>query len=94
MRSWTSGIAKADGRRPYFERRGAGPPLLLIAGGGGDGGAFRRSPTSLASDYTVLTYDRRGNSRSPLHHAPAEISMAEQSADAVAVLQACGFGSA
>jgi acetyltransferase/esterase len=93
MSSWTSGIAKADGADLYFERRGAGPPLLLIAGGGGDGGAYWPLANELASDYTVLAYDRRGNSRSPLHHEPAEISMAEQSADAVAVLQACGFGS-
>jgi len=48
----------------------------------------------LASDYTVMTYDRRGNSRSALRGAPARISMAEQSADAAAVLRACGFESA
>jgi hypothetical protein len=41
----------------------------------------------LASDYTVMTYDRRGNSRSTLRGAPARISMAEQSADAAAVLR-------
>jgi pimeloyl-ACP methyl ester carboxylesterase len=89
----TTGIVKADGAELYFERRGDGPPLLLIAGGGGDCGAYWPLANVLASDYTALTYDRRGNSRSPLHHAPAEIGMAEQSADAVAVLQACGFGS-
>lgn len=42
----------------------------------------------------MLTYDRRGNSRSPLHQAPAKITMAEQSADAVAVLRANGFSAA
>ncbi len=94
MKTWTSGIATADGAELYFERRGDGPPLLLIAGGGGDAGAYSALANALTSEYTVLTYDRRGNSRSPLHHGPAEISMSEQSADAVAVLQACGFGSA
>jgi acetyltransferase/esterase len=94
MRCRTSGIAEADGADLYYERMGDGPPLLLIAGGGGDCGAYRPVASMLASDYTVLTYDRRGNSRSPLQHAPAEITMAEQSADAVAVLEACGLGPA
>jgi pimeloyl-ACP methyl ester carboxylesterase len=89
-----SGIAPADGADLYYERRGEGPPLLLIAGGGGDCGYFSALASILADDYTVLTYDRRGNSRSPLHQAPASIEIAEQSADAVAVLQACGFSSA
>ena len=93
LRTESSGTATADGAELYFERRGEGPPLLLIAGGGGDCGAYWPLANELASYYTVLTYDRRGNSRSPLQHAPAEISMAEQSADAVAVLRACGFGS-
>jgi pimeloyl-ACP methyl ester carboxylesterase len=76
MKAGESGIAKAAGADLYFERRGAGPPLLLIAGGGGDCGAYRALADDLASDYTVLTYDRRGNSRSPLHYEPVEISMA------------------
>ena len=90
----TSGTVPADGADLYFERRGDGPPLLLIAGGGGDCGYFSALASILAGDYTVLTYDRRGNSRSPLHRAPASIEIAEQSADAVAVLRACGFSSA
>jgi pimeloyl-ACP methyl ester carboxylesterase len=94
MKTATSGIARADGAELYFEWRGAGPPLLLIVGGGGDCGAFSPLADILASDYTVLTYDRRGNSRSPLRHEPTAITIAEQSMDAVAVLEACGFGSA
>jgi pimeloyl-ACP methyl ester carboxylesterase/DNA-binding transcriptional MerR regulator len=89
-----SGVAEADGADLYFERRGDGPPLLMITGGGGDGAYYSAIADILASDYTVMTYDRRGNSRSALHGAPARISMAEQSADAAAVLRACGFESA
>lgn len=92
--SRTSGVVPTDGADLYFERRGDGPPLLLIAGGGGDCGAFEALADILASSYTVLSYDRRGNSRSPLHYAPVPITIAEQSADAVAVLAACGFESA
>ena len=87
----TSGAVKADGADLYVERRGDGPPLLLIAGGGGDCGAFSALAELLASSYTVLGYDRRGNSRSPLHHDPAAITIAEQTADAVAVIRASGL---
>jgi pimeloyl-ACP methyl ester carboxylesterase len=90
----TTGVARTEGADLYFERRGDGPPLLLIAGGGGDCGASEAMADILASGYTVLSYDRRGNSRSPLHYPPVPITMAEQSADAVAVLAAGGFESA
>jgi pimeloyl-ACP methyl ester carboxylesterase len=71
----TTGVVRADGADLYTERRGDGPPLLLIAGGGGDCGAFSALADLLASRYTVLSYDRRGNSRSPLHHEPAAITI-------------------
>jgi acetyltransferase/esterase len=90
----TSGFAQADGADLYFERWGGGPPLLMITGGGGDCAYYSLAASVLAKVYTVLTYDRRGNSRSRLHRAPAAISMAEQSADAIAVLAANGFSSA
>jgi acetyltransferase/esterase len=90
----TTGMAQADGADLYFERRGAGPPLLMIVGGGGDCGAFEALADILASSYTVLSYDRRGNSRSPLRDGRVKIKMADQSADAVAVLRACGLESA
>lgn len=89
-----SGSAEADGADLYFERRGDGPPLLMITGGGGDCAYYSAIAGILARDYTVITYDRRGNSRSRLRGAPAKLAMAEQSADAVAVLRACGFGPA
>lgn len=90
----TSGVARAAGADLCFERRGSGPPLLMIPGGGGDGGAFSAIARILAETYTVLTYDRRGKSRSPLHSGQVKIKIAEQSADAVEVLHACGFCSA
>jgi len=89
-----SGFAEGDGADLYFERRGDGPPLLMITGGGGDCAYYSAAADLLASDYTVVTYDRRGNSRSRLHGAPVPIAMAQQSADAVAVLRACGFAAA
>jgi pimeloyl-ACP methyl ester carboxylesterase len=40
--------------------------LLLIAGGSADAGVYEPVAACLAGDYTVVTYDPRGNSRSPL----------------------------
>jgi pimeloyl-ACP methyl ester carboxylesterase len=87
----SSGSAASDGADLYFERRGDCPPLLLIAGGGGDCGYYAGLAEVLADEYTVLTYDRRGNSRSPVHQASQRLTMAAQSADAIAVLRANGF---
>jgi pimeloyl-ACP methyl ester carboxylesterase len=90
----TSGVAQADGADLYYERRGSGPPLLLITGAGGDSGYYAAAADILADRYTVISYDRRGNSRSALHGVPTALTMPVQSADAVAVLAANGFGSA
>jgi pimeloyl-ACP methyl ester carboxylesterase len=90
----TSDIVRGAATDLYYERRGAGPALLLVVGGGGDHGYYDGLAQSLADEFTVLAYDRRGNSRSVLHESPVPLVMAEQSADALAVLDANGIGSA
>jgi len=90
----TAGIAHGTGADLYYERRGSGPPLLLIVGGGGDCGYYEDMAAIMADEFTVLSYDRRGNSRSRLHDGPAPLVMAEQSADALAVLDANDIGPA
>jgi pimeloyl-ACP methyl ester carboxylesterase len=92
--SVTLGTVVAEGAEIYFERRGSGPALLLISGGGGDAGNYSALADSLADEYTVLTYDRRGNSRSRLRADPTKLRLEEQSADARAVLERNGMGSA
>jgi pimeloyl-ACP methyl ester carboxylesterase len=52
----------------YHEVRGSGPTLLLIPGGNGDAGFYEPFAKALADEFTVITYDRRGFSRSPLTH--------------------------
>jgi pimeloyl-ACP methyl ester carboxylesterase len=89
-----SGRAQSDEADLYFERRGDGPPLLLITGGGGDAGYYAALAEILADEYTVLTYDRRGNSRSRLPRGPVTITISGQSTDAVAVLAENGFSRA
>ncbi len=54
----------------YYEVRGAGPVLLFIVGGNGDAGVYERVASGLADQYTVVIYDRRGFSRSPLDGSP------------------------
>jgi pimeloyl-ACP methyl ester carboxylesterase len=49
----------------YYEIRGTGAPLLLIMGGSGTGGHFDAIAGLLSDEFTVITYDRRGNGRSP-----------------------------
>lgn len=55
----------------HYEVRGAGPVLLMIHGGCGDADVFLEVADQLADQYTVITYDRRGHSRSKLIN-PAE----------------------
>jgi pimeloyl-ACP methyl ester carboxylesterase len=78
----------------YYELRGTGPPLLLIMGATGDGGVFDRFADRLAEDFTVVTYDRRGNGRSPRPAAWGTTSPEEQADDAAALLDALGLAPA
>ena len=52
------------GTELYHEIRGTGPAVLLIMGASGDGGHFDVLAELLADEFTVVTYDRRGNGRS------------------------------
>src|SRR3982074_3515530 len=67
----TTSLLKVPGASIYYEVRGSGPVLLMMPGGPADAGAFRRIAGHLESDYTVVTYDPRGLSHSPLD-APVE----------------------
>lgn len=83
-----SGLCEANGAMLYHELRGEGPPLLLIAGASGDAGAFDAVADALARDFTVVTYDRRGRSRSPRPPGWTRTSLDEQADDAAALLRA------
>ncbi len=60
------GTLTLPGASLYYEVRGVGPALLLIPTGNGDAGPYAPLANALADRYTVITYDRRGYSRSPL----------------------------
>ena len=78
----------ANGTTLYYERRGEGPPLLFISGGPGDAGFWTEIGDVLAAEYTVVSYDRRANSRSPRPENWAATSIEEQADDAAALLEA------
>ncbi|HXT44181.1 MAG TPA: alpha/beta fold hydrolase [Pseudonocardiaceae bacterium] len=68
--------------------RGTGPPVLLVMGTTGDAGHFDKVADLLADEFTVLTYDRRGNGRSPAPHGWTGTSVEEQANEAAALLDA------
>lgn len=72
----------------YHEVRGTGPSLLLITGGTGDAGEWEGVAPDLAADFTVVSYDRRGFSRSPRPDGWTATSLDEQADDAAALLRA------
>jgi pimeloyl-ACP methyl ester carboxylesterase len=55
------------GAQLFYEVSGTGPLLILIPGASGTGESFRSFTSHLTSYYQVVTYDRRGFSRSCLN---------------------------
>ncbi len=88
-----TGCVSTEGDDLYYEVRGQGEPLLMIAGGGGDAGFFSFAADILSDEFKVITFDRRGNSRST-RDEPQNFEISQQSRDAVAVIHAAGEESA
>ncbi|GAA3109023.1 pimeloyl-ACP methyl ester carboxylesterase [Kribbella aluminosa] len=77
-----------QGAALHYEVAGSGPVLLLIAGDGADAGVYSGIVGQLAAEYTVVTYDPRGNSRSRYDGDPADESVGQAAADALALIDA------
>jgi hypothetical protein len=82
------GTVRVAGAELYCERRGAGPAVLCVTGASGDAGVLAGLADRLAEDYTVVTYDRRGSSRSPRPPGWTTTSSAEQAGDAAGLVEA------
>src|SRR6266542_586527 len=65
-RDTTEGRLAVPGATLYYRLRGAGPLLLILQGGAGDAEGSNAMAARLVDAYTVLSYDRRGLSRSTL----------------------------
>jgi pimeloyl-ACP methyl ester carboxylesterase len=90
MAPTTTDTLRVPGADLYHEIRGSGPVLLLICGGVYDAAGYAGLAEQLAGRYTVLTYDRRGNSRSPLDAVREPQSIDVHGDDAHRLLTAVG----
>src|SRR5215813_689604 len=98
MSAITTATLKVPGANLYYEVTGSGPVLLMIPGAPADAGAFGAIAAALADRYTVVTYDWRGSSRSPMDEPPGDLPdglpMQVQGDDAAELLAAVGAGQA
>src|SRR5260370_29401339 len=79
---------KVPGASLYYKVRGTGPVLLMLQGGAGDAEASDGIAGYLAGSYTLVTYDRRGMSRSKLDESPETLCLETHSDDAHRLLAA------
>ncbi|MFE3445117.1 alpha/beta fold hydrolase [Nocardia sp. NPDC059180] len=69
------------GAELYYEVRGHGPLLLISQSGEGDANRTDALVQHLHDDFTVVTYDRRGLSRSTIHDGTRPPTMATHADD-------------
>lgn len=69
----------------YFEVRGRGPMLVISQSGEGDANRSEYLARQLEEEFTIVTYDRRGLSRSTLHGNRA-VSISRHAEDVVQIL--------
>jgi pimeloyl-ACP methyl ester carboxylesterase len=82
------GTLRVPGATLFYRVRGSGPPLVILPGGDGAADSVDAVSDQLVDRYRVVTYDRRGLSRSRLD-APAEgLTLATHSDDAHRLLAA------
>ncbi|WP_211210259.1 alpha/beta fold hydrolase [Actinopolyspora halophila] len=84
------GMVTVDEAELYYEIRGNGTPLLIIQGGLSEAGTTEQLANELAAHHQVISYDRRGLSRSSLPDGQAKtpVTMATHADDAAALLNA------
>jgi pimeloyl-ACP methyl ester carboxylesterase len=89
----------------HVNRVGEGPVVVLVPGGGGDAAMYQDLVPVLARRFSVITYDRRGNSRSRWKESPEapgalrvqdaqRIDLDAQATDLVAILDHAGLDKA
>jgi len=81
-----------EGVKIYWDEAGRGAPVLLIMGLGYPSQMWHRTRPLLAESYRTIALDNRGVGRSDVPPGPYSIEV--MAADAAAVLDAAGVGSA
>ena len=86
--------AAVPGGSLYYTTRGTGPVLLIMGGGPSNADTLEPLASRLAADFTVVTYDRRGYSRSQAEEpAGPELARIQRHADdARRLIAALGTG--
>jgi pimeloyl-ACP methyl ester carboxylesterase len=85
-------FSEFDETRLHYELTGAGEPLFLVHGSWVDGGVWEAVVPLLASRFEVVTYDRRGHSRSSC--PPGQGSIREDVEDLAALIDGLGMAPA
>jgi pimeloyl-ACP methyl ester carboxylesterase len=80
----------ANDVRLYYEERGTGTPILGIHGAGSSALVWEDAAESLSALGRVITYDRRGSTRSERPHPYDVTSVREHADDALALLRELG----
>jgi pimeloyl-ACP methyl ester carboxylesterase len=84
--------AKVAGGSIYYTVQGTGPALLLMGGGPGNADTLEPLASRLAQDHTVVTYDRRGYSRSQVDDPAQPAGIPGHSDDARQLIADLGSG--
>lgn len=90
MNTTISNTLRVPGATLSYQVRGEGPILLLLSGGGNDSHAFDVIARDLIDQYSIVTYDRRGLSRSTLDDPEEEQLVETNSDDAHRLLKELG----
>lgn len=83
----------ANGIDFYCEMRGKGPLLVIIPDGGNDCGAYEKVSEYLKNDFTVLSFDPRGGTRS-MDYNPRSVTPKILADDAASILKELNLGPA
>lgn len=86
MATTTASVLSVPGAVLHYQVQGSGPVLLLSQSGEGDADRTVDLVPHLADTYTVVTYDRRGLSRSTLDDPARPVTMGEHADDVARLL--------
>jgi len=88
----TMPFLQVNGTRLHYERTGAGDPLVLVHGSWVDSGVWEAVLPTLARSFDVVSYDRRGHSRSSC--PPGEGSIRDDVEDLAGLIELLGLSPA